>query len=182
MKQTLLAGTGSGAGPLENGATRAFQNFTADADNAADAEQMFTVAFSSAGNALATFCTTGKLNFKSFTSSLLSDMARIMAQMAMMQAVKGVGSLFGFTTNAHGGVYQLPADLSRYSGTVVNRPTFFAFAKGAGVMGKRDLKPFCHCVAVLMKLGVVVDTGGSGMRCLPRSTTLRSITTARTAR
>ncbi|STH74862.1 putative tail length tape measure protein from putative prophage [Escherichia coli] len=55
---------------------------------------------------LATFCTTGKLNFKSFTSSLLSDMARIMAQMAMMQAVKGVGSLFGFTTNADGGVYQ----------------------------------------------------------------------------
>ncbi|CSF06653.1 tail length tape measure protein [Shigella sonnei] len=28
------------------------------------------------------------------------------------------------------------ADLSRYSGTVVNRPTFFAFAKGAGVMGE----------------------------------------------
>lgn len=123
-------------GDWKNGAMRAFQNFTADADNAAGtAEQMFTVAFSSAGNALATFCTTGKLNFKSFTSSLLSDMARIMAQMAMMQAVKGVGSLFGFTTNADGGVYQ-SADLSRYSGTVVNRPTFFAFAKGAGVMGE----------------------------------------------
>lgn len=123
-------------GDWKNGAMRAFQNFTADADNAAGtAEQMFTVAFSSAGNALATFCTTGKLNFKSFTSSLLSDMARIMAQMAMMQAVKGVGSLFGFTTNADGGVYQ-SADLSRYSGTVVNRPMFFAFAKGAGVMGE----------------------------------------------
>lgn len=123
-------------GDWKNGAMRAFQNFTADADNAAGtAEQMFTVAFSSAGNALATFCTTGKLNFKSFTSSLLSDMARIMAQMAMMQAVKGVGSLFGFTTNADGGVYQ-SADLSRDSGTVVNRPTFFAFAKGAGVMGE----------------------------------------------
>ncbi len=34
-----------------------------------------------------------------------------------------------------GGIYQ-SADLSRYSGTVVNRPTFFAFAKGAGVMGE----------------------------------------------
>ncbi|EMN7785206.1 phage tail tape measure protein, partial [Escherichia coli] len=118
---------------------------------------------SSAGNALATFCTTGKLNFKSFTSSLLSDMARIMAQMAMMQAVKGVGSLFGFTTNADGGVYQ-SADLSRYSGTVVNRPTFFAFAKGAGVMGEAGPE------AILPlrrgadgKLGVVADTGGSGM-------------------
>ncbi|EFY5182104.1 phage tail tape measure protein [Shigella flexneri] len=151
-------------GDWKNGAMRAFQNFTADADNAVGtAEQMFTVAFSSAGNALATFCTTGKLNFKSFTSSLLSDMARIMAQMAMMQAVKGVGSLFGFTTNADGGVYQ-SADLSRYSGTVVNRPTFFAFAKGAGVMGEAGPE------AILPlrrgadgKLGVVADTGGSGM-------------------
>lgn len=31
----------------------------------------------------------GKLNFKSFTASLLSDLAKIMAQMSMMQAVKG---------------------------------------------------------------------------------------------
>ncbi|EKG1108312.1 phage tail tape measure protein, partial [Escherichia coli] len=81
----------------KNGAMRAFQNFTADADNAAGtAEQMFTAAFNSAGNALATFCTTGKLNFKSFTASLLSDLAKIMAQMAIMQAVKGIGSAFGW--------------------------------------------------------------------------------------
>ena len=159
-------------GDWKNGVTRAFQNFTADADNAAGtAEQMFTAAFNSAGNALATFCTTGKLNFKSFTASLLSDLAKIMAQMAMMQAVKGIGSAFGWgsaatasvTPNADGGVYQ-SADLSRYSGTVVNRPTFFAFAKGAGVMGEAGPE------AILPlrrgadgKLGVVADVGGSGM-------------------
>ncbi|EGX9218856.1 phage tail tape measure protein, partial [Escherichia coli] len=45
-------------GNWKNGAMRAFQNFTADADNAAGtAEQMLTAAFNSAGNALATFCT-----------------------------------------------------------------------------------------------------------------------------
>lgn len=151
----------------KNGAMRAFQNFTESADNAAGtAEQMFTAAFNSAGNALATFCTTGKLNFKSFTASLLSDLAKIMSQMAMMQAVKGIGSAFGWgsaatasvTPNADGGVYQ-SADLSRYSGTVVNRPTFFAFAKGAGVMGEAGPE------AILPlrrgadgKLGVVADT------------------------
>ncbi|MBB7505212.1 phage tail tape measure protein [Escherichia coli] len=156
----------------KNGAIRAFQNFTESADNAAGAaEQMFTAAFNSAGNALATFCTTGKLNFKSFTASLLSDLAKIMSQMAMMQAVKGIGSAFGWgsaatasvTPNADGGVYQ-SADLSRYSGTVVNRPTFFAFAKGAGVMGEAGPE------AILPlrrgadgKLGVVADIGGSGM-------------------
>lgn len=80
----------------KKGAMRAFQSFTENADNAAGtAEQLFNTAFSSMGNGLATFCTTGKLNFKSFTSSLLSDMAKIMAQMAMMQAVKGVGSALG---------------------------------------------------------------------------------------
>ncbi|WP_150002984.1 phage tail tape measure protein, partial [Escherichia albertii] len=159
-------------GNWKNGAMRAFQNFTADADNAAGtAEQMLTAAFNSAGNALATFCATGKLNFKSFTASLLSDLAKIMAQMAMMQAVKGIGSAFGWgsaaaasvTPNADGGVYQ-SADLSRYSGTVVNRPTFFAFAKGAGVMGEAGPE------AILPlrrgadgKLGVVANIGGSGM-------------------
>ncbi|HBN1021009.1 TPA: phage tail tape measure protein, partial [Escherichia coli] len=159
-------------GNWKNGAMLAFQNFTADADNAAGtAEQMLTAAFNSAGNALATFCTTGKLNFKSFTASLLSDLAKIMAQMSMMQAVKGIGSAFGWgsaatasvTPNADGGVYQ-SADLSRYSGTVVNRPTFFAFAKGAGVMGEAGPE------AILPlrrgadgKLGVVADIGGSGM-------------------
>ena len=122
----------------KNGATRAFQNYTADAGSAAGvAEQMFSSAFSSMGNGLATFVTTGKLNFKSFTASLLSDLAKIMAQMAMMQAVKGVGNALGFgvTTNADGGVYQ-SASLSQYSGSVVDRPTYFAFAKGAGVMGE----------------------------------------------
>ncbi len=64
-------------------------------------------------------------------------MSRIMAQIALMKAVKGIASAlpFDFVANADGGVYQ-SADLSRYSGTVVNRPTFFAFAKGAGVFGE----------------------------------------------
>ena len=156
-------------GEWKNGTKRAFMNFTADADNAAGtAEQMFMSAFSSMGNGLATFVTTGKLNFKSFTSSVLSDMAKILAQATMMKAVKGIGSVMGFDfgdvkTNAEGGVYQ-SADLSRYSGTVVNRPTFFAFAKGAGVMGEAGPE------AILPlrrgadgKLGVVADIGGSGM-------------------
>ncbi|EPB1808748.1 phage tail tape measure protein [Escherichia coli] len=156
-------------GEWRNGTKRAFMNFTADADNAAGtAEQMFMSAFSSMGNGLATFVTTGKLNFKSFTSSVLSDMAKILAQATMMKAVKGIGSVMGFDfgdvkTNAEGGVYQ-SADLSRYSGTVVNRPTFFAFAKGAGVMGEAGPE------AILPlrrgadgKLGVVAATCGSGM-------------------
>ncbi|HGP2620134.1 TPA: phage tail tape measure protein [Salmonella enterica] len=120
------------------GASRALDNFMAQGCNVAGAtEQMFTSAFNSMGDGLATFVTTGKLNFKSFTASIVSDLAKISARMAMMQAVKGIGSALGFgvTANATGGVYQ-SSELSQYSGSIVNRPTFFAFAKGAGVMGE----------------------------------------------
>ena len=156
-------------GNWKNGVLRAFQDFTVDADNTAGtAEQVFSSAFSNMGNGLATFVTTGKLNFKSFTSSVLSDMAKILAQATMMKSIKGIGSVLGFdlsslSLNANGGIYQ-SADLSCYSGTVVNRPTFFAFAKGAGVMGEAGPE------AILPlrrgadgKLGVVADIGGSGM-------------------
>lgn len=175
-------------GNWKNGVLRAFQDFTVDADNTAGtAEQVFSSAFSNMGNGLATFVTTGKLNFKSFTSSVLSDMAKILAQATMMKSIKGIGSVLGFdlsslSLNANGGIYQ-SADLSRYSGTVVNRPTFFAFAKGAGVMGEAGPE------AILPlrrgadgKLGVVADIGVQVWRCFPRSTTSRSITMARTGR
>ncbi|EEW0964972.1 phage tail tape measure protein [Escherichia coli] len=111
-------------GNWKNGVLRAFQDFTVDADNTAEtAEQVFSSAFSNMGNGLATFVTTGKLNFKSFTSSVLSDMAKILAQATMMKSIKGIGSVLGFdlsslSLNANGGIYQ-SADLSRYSGTVV---------------------------------------------------------------
>ena len=160
-------------GNWKNGALRALQDYTANADNTAGTvEQIFLSAFSHMGDGLATFVTTGKLNFKSFTSSVLSDMAKILAQATMMKTVKWAGNalginvgdlLSGLSLNADGGVYQ-SADLSRYSGTVVNRPTFFAFAKGAGVMGEAGPE------AILPlrrgadgKLGVVADTGRSGM-------------------
>ena len=48
------------------------------------------------------------------------------------------GGLSGGTaveTNARGGVYAGPG-ISAYSGSVVNRPTFFPFAKGTGLMGE----------------------------------------------
>ncbi|EGT4367383.1 phage tail tape measure protein [Cronobacter sakazakii] len=48
-------------------------------------------------------------------------------------AIQNYGASFQF--NAKGGVYS-SADLSSYSGSVVDTPTFFAFAKGAGMMGE----------------------------------------------
>ncbi|WP_227906178.1 phage tail tape measure protein [Escherichia coli] len=90
-------------GNWKNGVLRAFQDFTVDADNTAGtAEQVFSSAFSNMGNGLATFVTTGKLNFKSFTSSVLSDMAKILAQATMMKSIKGIGSVAALTDNTQG--------------------------------------------------------------------------------
>ena len=41
----------------------------------------------------------------------------------------------GLTLNAKGGVYDSP-DLSKFRNGIVNSPTMFAFAKGAGLMGE----------------------------------------------
>lgn len=147
------------------GASRAFQNFTADAGNAASvSEQLFGSAFGSMSNGLAQFVTTGKLNFKSFTASLLSDLAKILAQMAMVQAVKGIGSAFGFgmEKNALGGVYT-SASLSAYSGQIVDRPTYFAFAKGAAVMGEAGAEAILPLTRDSRGRLAVTAVGGQGL-------------------
>lgn len=128
-------------------------------DVAGAAGAALTGAFNSAADSLANFVTTGKSNFRSFTSSILADLARIAARMAVSKAVGGLFSLLGgaiggensgvrggnaFTNGmydnlpmfAKGGVFSNSPNLSAYSGSVVSRPTFFAFARGAGLMGE----------------------------------------------
>lgn len=152
-------------GDWVNGAIRAYQNIAASAGDAAGiGEQAFMSSFNSMSNGLATFVTTGKLNFKSFTASLLSDLAKIMAQMAMMQAVKGIGSAFGFglEKNALGGVYSSPS-LSAYSGQIVERPTYFKFAKGAGLMGEAGPEAILPLTRDSRGRLAVTAVGGRGM-------------------
>ncbi|MBF7956126.1 phage tail tape measure protein [Rahnella victoriana] len=117
--------------------------------------------FDSMTDSLANFATTGKFSFRSFTTSILSDLAKISARIALSSALQGIlgsagafigagatatagaSSSSGFTTgaysnlqfNAKGGVYESPG-LSAYSNSIVSSPTMFAFAKGAGLMGE----------------------------------------------
>lgn len=140
-----------------NGVTRAIQNMTAENGNAAKmGEQMFNSAFGSMSDALGEFVTTGKLNTKSLVSSMLADFAKMEARLATSKILSmlfswGASAFGGWNAsalhdgtggipmppklNALGGVYA-SAGLSAYSGQIVNRPTYFAFAKGAGVMGE----------------------------------------------
>lgn len=133
---------------------------------AAQVEGVFGTASKGMEDAFSTFVTTGKLSFSSLATSVIADIARMQARAAISGlfnfAISAVSSYFGggtsagmesssastasawssstggglgFKANALGGVYHSP-DLSSYSNTIVSKPTLFAFAKGAGLMGE----------------------------------------------
>ncbi|HGH2725065.1 TPA: phage tail tape measure protein, partial [Salmonella enterica subsp. enterica serovar Saintpaul] len=172
-------------GDWTQGASRALDNFLTQGSNVAGmTENVFTNAFNGMADGIANFALTGKMDFRSFTVSILSDLAKMEARIAASKILGGLFqwgmSLFGGgwdsgalhdgthgipmppKLNALGGVYT-SSELSRYSGSIVNRPTFFAFAKGAGVMGEAGPE------AILPlrrgadgKLGVVAAGAGTG--------------------
>lgn len=76
-------------------------------------------------------------DFKAFTKSIFKMITNILVKMALIKGLEafGFGGFSAPVANAKGGVYS-SSSLSRYSGHIVNRPTLFAFAKGAGVMGE----------------------------------------------
>ncbi|EIJ8874081.1 phage tail tape measure protein [Salmonella enterica] len=138
------------------GASRALDNFMAQgSDVAGMTEHVFTNAFNSMADGIANFALTGKMDFRSFTVSILADLAKMEARIAASKLLGSVLGMFGagasaggstpsgayssaalsVIPNADGGVYR-SAGLSQYSGSIVNRPTFFAFARGAAVMGE----------------------------------------------
>lgn len=146
-----------------NGFTKAVQNLADEANNVAGAvNSAFSGAFASMGDALGTFVTTGKLDFKSLASSILSDMAKIAARAATNAALS---SLFGAAASAYGGVSagtttgstgfseygaypqakgggwsggtQFFAQGGAFTNSIVSTPTAFGMSGGGrGVMGE----------------------------------------------
>ena len=146
-----------------NGAKAAYQDYVDQAANVAgQTYDLFTNAFTGMGDALANFVTTGKLDFKGLVTSILSDLAKMEARILASQVLQSIlGSFLGgssgnafaggganYSANsgglgaynvsgyAKGDVFADSSSLSAYSGSVVNKPTMFAFARGAGVMGE----------------------------------------------
>ncbi|HGM9747864.1 TPA: phage tail tape measure protein [Proteus mirabilis] len=78
----------------------------------------------------------GEANFKDFTKSILKMLTDILLKMSLVKGIEAMGFGFGApVANANGGVYN-STSLSAYSGQIVHKPTMFAFAKGAGLMGE----------------------------------------------
>lgn len=77
-----------------NGAKRAWANIQADAANVAVAtDDMLTTGFNTARDALADFAISGKASFRDFTTSVISDMARIASQQAASSLLSGLVGL-----------------------------------------------------------------------------------------
>ncbi len=90
------------------------------------------------------------VEWRNWGSSILQEVSKILMNAAIVNGLKslsksmsGAGGwlgtvgdwLSGAVANAKGGVYT-SANLSAYSNTIVDTPTYFAFAKGAGLMGE----------------------------------------------
>ncbi|EHT5008293.1 phage tail tape measure protein [Escherichia coli] len=132
-----------------SGASQGFNNWLDDTkDISEQIKSTTTQMFDGMTDALGDFVTTGKANFRSFATSVISDLSR----MALKASITGIfdsisnsssGGILGtigsaiskFIPNAKGGVYESPS-LSTYSNGIYDSPQFFAFAKGAGVFGE----------------------------------------------
>ncbi len=114
------------------------------------------------GDAFADFVATGKASFADLTRSILQDLSRIFARAALFKGlsfIPGIGNFLGFggggggssnstfgvpnnvldsvlAANAKGNVYAKNKIVPFAYGGIVNKPTLFPMANGAGLMGE----------------------------------------------
>lgn len=161
-------------------------------ETAAFMEQSLSNAFDRSFQGLITNTMTAKQAFKSFATSIVEDIARIIAQEVrsailrpiLRMGLSALGGLFtssvgsvgsvgdgsinldttefdgGINYNAKGGIYS-GAGISKHSGTIVNSPTVFPFAKGVGLMGEAGPEAILPLKRNSQgKLGVSIDNTG----------------------
>ena len=143
-------------------------------------------AISQLGEELSNFVATGKADFRSLTVSILQDMARIAAQSAFTNALRGVinifsggssspapfgvaptGKAFDLALNANGNVFAQNKIVPYAMGGVVKKPTLFQFADGGagrlGIMGEAGAEAILPLKrGADGKLGVEAQGGGVG--------------------
>ncbi|HHR6224838.1 TPA: phage tail tape measure protein [Providencia alcalifaciens] len=128
-----------------SGVKAGLENWVDDASNyAGQAASTTQSAMSGMVNNISDMLVGNKADWKSWAIDVLKSIDKVLINMALVQSMKAAGSYFGggfgslmssIIPNAKGGVYDSPS-LSSYSGQIVNSPTMFAFAKGAGLMGE----------------------------------------------
>ncbi len=134
-KDTKLAGLGdTDKSPLQSFAESAFKV-------AEQAEQAFVNAFKGMEDALVKFVMTGKLNFKDLANSIITDLTRMLVRYAVVQPLfKSIFPGIPITNSAKGNVFAenkiVPYARGGIVNSIVNKPTLFPMANGAGLMGE----------------------------------------------
>lgn len=91
-----------------NGFTASFEDYSSQAANVAgQTKSLFDNAFKGAEDAMVNFAMTGKLSFKDFANSIISDLIRIAAKQAVLQIAGAIAGAFGGGASAGVGSTQL---------------------------------------------------------------------------
>jgi lambda family phage tail tape measure protein len=153
--------------------------------NAERAQQAVTNAFKGMENALVSFTTTGKLNFRNFAMGIIEDIVRIQIQSNITRPLAmGLSSLFsvagaaagsgagaGGTSRyefggaaANGMAFDLSRPMPFANGDIFTKPVLFPMAGNkAGVMGEAGAEAIMPLKRMPGgKLGVQADGGGGG--------------------
>lgn len=106
-------------------------------DVAGAMKNAFTRAFQGAEDALVNFVMTGKLSFSDLARSIISDLARIAIQQAIMAPLMAWMKGQSWFPAADGAAFSAGGTLQRFaSGGVVSSPMAFRHSGGLGVMGE----------------------------------------------
>ena len=119
-------------------------------------------------DAFADFVATGKLKFKEFAASVLSDLSRIFIRAAFFNALSGV-----FNLSAKGNAFAGSGVVPYAKGGIVSKPTMFQYADGAsgsfGLMGEAGAEAIMPLKrGPSGRLGVEVTNQGSARDAMNR--------------
>lgn len=174
-----------------NGVKSGINNWIEQTSDVASQTRAITAnALDGAADLMTDYFTTGKASWREYLADLGKQIVKFMAKQAIMKFLEyfagwlgGGGSGggiwsentsttgFGGTYAAKGGVFDGGAGLSAYSGSIVNRPTPFLFAKGAGIMGEAGpeaIMPLSR--GSDGKLGVRMAGGGASVQLITNFT------------
>ncbi|MCF1264301.1 phage tail tape measure protein [Morganella morganii] len=130
-----------------SGVSRGMEDWVAEAGDYA--EQTASAVQSAMGgmvNNITDMLNGNKASWRDWSIDVLKSIQKILVNAAIVNSLKSMSDaggwigavgnfLGGAAANAKGGVYDSPG-LSAYSNQIVSTPTYFAFAKGAGLMGE----------------------------------------------
>lgn len=156
-------------------AKKSWDGFVKGAGNSADKMKgVFDNAFNGISGALGDLVTTGKADFGSLASSILSEMSKVLLNQAFSSLFGGkggsgilssIGSFFGFANGgAFSGGVQMFANGGAFSNSIASSPTAFGMSGGKmGVMGEAGPEAIMPLTRMAGgKLGVQAIVGGGG--------------------